>query len=80
MAYIYKRQITRYLKKSEKKMFLLLQTQTFCKECSTGIDKAIKNSTNPIYNSGILKDWQAQKDDENQRALFNNREGRSLDT
>lgn len=43
-------------------------------------DEAIRNSTNPIDSSGNLKDRQAEKNDGNQGALFDNEEERSLGT
>ncbi len=64
----------------KKKCPYFYELKPFIKERLTATDKAIKNSTDLIDSSGILRDRQAEKDDRNQRALFDNEERRSLGT
>ena len=64
----------------KKKFVYFYELKPFVQERLTATDEAIENSTDPIDSSGILRDRQAEKDDGNQGALFDNEEGRSLGT
>ncbi len=64
----------------KKKCPYFYKVKLFVKERLTAKDETIRNSTDPIDSSGILRDRKAEKNDGNQGALFDNEEGRSLGT
>ncbi len=64
----------------KKKSLYFYELKPFVQERLTVTDEAIGNNTDPIDNSGILRDRQAEKDNGDQGALFHNKEGRSLGT
>ena len=64
----------------KKKCLYFYELKPFVKERLTAKDKAAGNSKDLIDSSGIQRDRQAEKDDGNQGALFDNEEGRSLGT
>ena len=63
----------------KKKYLYFYELKPFVKERLTATDEAIKNSTDPIDNSGILKDRQEKKDVKNQEPSSENGKRKSLE-